>query len=221
MQTDTYTPGYSTPMVNFLAQRTAETHAAFFLPHLKPGLRVLDAGCGPGSITLGLGARWLRVRSSASTSRIRNSQPHAKKRAAKHSTWNSARPASTSFHSRTNPLTPSFPTRCSSTSAIPLPDCRIPQGNQAERRDRLARRRPGRPPDRRRFRRPCEGILGIHGGAAGRLEGFERRPETRPAVAKGWLHRRAHDSLLRGPQRSFCEAWPFTGPAVCHSRQLL
>lgn len=54
MQTDTYTPGYSAPMVNFLAQRTAETHAAFFLPHLKPGLRVLDAGCGPGSITLGL-----------------------------------------------------------------------------------------------------------------------------------------------------------------------
>jgi SAM-dependent methyltransferase len=27
---------------------------AFFLPHLERGLRVLDCGCGPGSITLGL-----------------------------------------------------------------------------------------------------------------------------------------------------------------------
>lgn len=54
MQTDHYTPGYSTPMLNFMAQRTAEEQARFFLPYLKPGDRVLDAGCGPGSITLGL-----------------------------------------------------------------------------------------------------------------------------------------------------------------------
>jgi SAM-dependent methyltransferase len=27
---------------------------AFFLPHLRTGMRVLDVGCGPGSITLGL-----------------------------------------------------------------------------------------------------------------------------------------------------------------------
>lgn len=54
MRTDAYTPGYSAPMVQFMAQRNAETHAGFFLPHLKPGSRVLDAGCGPGTITLGL-----------------------------------------------------------------------------------------------------------------------------------------------------------------------
>jgi ubiquinone/menaquinone biosynthesis C-methylase UbiE len=36
------------------ARRTAEKHAHFLLPHLKPGMRLLDAGCGPGSITLGL-----------------------------------------------------------------------------------------------------------------------------------------------------------------------
>ena len=54
MHTDNYTPGYSEPMVNFMAQRAAETHAAFFLPELQPGWRLLDAGCGPGSITLGL-----------------------------------------------------------------------------------------------------------------------------------------------------------------------
>jgi ubiquinone/menaquinone biosynthesis C-methylase UbiE len=54
MRTDEYTPGYSSAMVSFMAQRTAEVHADFFLPHLKAGNRVLDAGCGPGTITLGL-----------------------------------------------------------------------------------------------------------------------------------------------------------------------
>jgi ubiquinone/menaquinone biosynthesis C-methylase UbiE len=57
MRTDEYTPGYSAPMVQFMAQRTAETHASFFLPYLKPGWCVLDAGCGPGTITLGLAQR--------------------------------------------------------------------------------------------------------------------------------------------------------------------
>jgi 2-polyprenyl-3-methyl-5-hydroxy-6-metoxy-1,4-benzoquinol methylase len=37
-----------------LVLRTASQEAAFFLPFLRPGMRVLDLGCGPGSITLGL-----------------------------------------------------------------------------------------------------------------------------------------------------------------------
>jgi SAM-dependent methyltransferase len=37
-----------------LARRTAAAQAAFFLPYLRPGMRVLDVGCGPGTITLGL-----------------------------------------------------------------------------------------------------------------------------------------------------------------------
>lgn len=53
MQTDHYTPGYSTPMLNLMSQRTAEEHARFFLPHLKPGYRVLDAGCGPWKYHVG------------------------------------------------------------------------------------------------------------------------------------------------------------------------
>jgi len=54
MQTVTYAPGYSAPILSFMEQRTADTHAGFFLSRLLPGWRVLDAGCGPGSITLGL-----------------------------------------------------------------------------------------------------------------------------------------------------------------------
>ncbi len=38
------------------AKRTASQEAAFMLPHLRAGMHVLDAGCGPGSITLGLAA---------------------------------------------------------------------------------------------------------------------------------------------------------------------
>lgn len=38
------------------AGRTAESHAAFLLPHLRPGMTLLDLGCGPGSITVGLAA---------------------------------------------------------------------------------------------------------------------------------------------------------------------
>lgn len=36
-----------------MARRTAVKEGAFFLRHLRPGMRVLDVGCGPGSITLG------------------------------------------------------------------------------------------------------------------------------------------------------------------------
>ena len=38
----------------WFARRTASREAAFFLPHLHPGMQILDVGCGPGSITLGL-----------------------------------------------------------------------------------------------------------------------------------------------------------------------
>jgi ubiquinone/menaquinone biosynthesis C-methylase UbiE len=38
------------------AGRTAGSHAAFFLPYLRPGMALVDLGCGPGSITVGLAA---------------------------------------------------------------------------------------------------------------------------------------------------------------------
>lgn len=50
---ETYTMGYDPVAVSIMASRTAQSHAAFFLPHVAPGHRVLDIGCGPGTITAG------------------------------------------------------------------------------------------------------------------------------------------------------------------------
>ena len=52
--TSSYTMGYSEEFRQLLNRRSAETHAARLLPHLKSGLRALDFGCGPGTITVGL-----------------------------------------------------------------------------------------------------------------------------------------------------------------------
>ena len=48
---ETYTPGYTQNASDFMAQRSAPTHAAFLLPYLCDTLRILDCGCGPGSIS--------------------------------------------------------------------------------------------------------------------------------------------------------------------------
>jgi SAM-dependent methyltransferase len=40
-----------------MARRTLASHGVFFAPHLLPGLSLLDCGCGPGSITVGIAAR--------------------------------------------------------------------------------------------------------------------------------------------------------------------
>jgi hypothetical protein len=50
MESGTYTPGYSTPVLTFMWCRTQETSAGVFLARLHG----LDAGCGPGTITLDL-----------------------------------------------------------------------------------------------------------------------------------------------------------------------
>ena len=49
-----YTMGYSEEFRQLLNRRSIHTHAGYLLPHLRPGLRVLDFGCGPGTISVGL-----------------------------------------------------------------------------------------------------------------------------------------------------------------------
>ena len=49
-----YTMGYGEEFLQLLERRSAQTNAAGLLPHLKPGQRLLDFGCGPGTISMGL-----------------------------------------------------------------------------------------------------------------------------------------------------------------------
>lgn len=52
-----YTHGHHSSVVNQHRRRTVEEAAAFLLPHIKPTMSILDIGCGPGSITIGLAQR--------------------------------------------------------------------------------------------------------------------------------------------------------------------
>src|SRR4051812_18964995 len=54
---ETYTHGHAPATLRQHGRRTAEEAAAFLLPDLRPGMRLLDVGCGPGSITRGLAER--------------------------------------------------------------------------------------------------------------------------------------------------------------------
>jgi len=49
-----YLGGYSSLIVESLAKRTASVEAGFFLPHLRSGMKLLDCGCGPGTMTVNL-----------------------------------------------------------------------------------------------------------------------------------------------------------------------
>jgi ubiquinone/menaquinone biosynthesis C-methylase UbiE len=51
---DQYACGYAPSTVAALARRRAAQQAAFFLPHLRRGMRILDCGCGPGAMTVEL-----------------------------------------------------------------------------------------------------------------------------------------------------------------------
>jgi SAM-dependent methyltransferase len=59
---DVYTHGHHESVLRSHLWRTAENSAAYLLPHLKPNLRILDVGCGPGTITAGLADRVPRGR---------------------------------------------------------------------------------------------------------------------------------------------------------------
>lgn len=54
---DTYTHGHHDSVLRSHTWRTAENSAAYLLGSLAPGQRLLDIGCGPGTITLDLAER--------------------------------------------------------------------------------------------------------------------------------------------------------------------
>ena len=57
MSTEVYTHGHHESVLRSHTWRTAENSAAYLLPELRPGLALLDVGCGPGTITIDLAQR--------------------------------------------------------------------------------------------------------------------------------------------------------------------
>jgi SAM-dependent methyltransferase len=49
-----YTHGHHDSVLRSHRWRTAENSAGYLLPYLEPGMRLLDVGCGPGTITADL-----------------------------------------------------------------------------------------------------------------------------------------------------------------------
>ena len=54
---ETYTHGHAESVLRSHRWRTVENSAAYLLPRLRPGLDLLDVGCGPGTITIDLAER--------------------------------------------------------------------------------------------------------------------------------------------------------------------
>ncbi|EMD36434.1 hypothetical protein CERSUDRAFT_84587 [Gelatoporia subvermispora B] len=52
-----YVHDHSEAVLNSHRQRTAESSAAYLLPYIRHDMRILDIGCGPGTITIGLAQR--------------------------------------------------------------------------------------------------------------------------------------------------------------------
>ena len=99
-----------------MAQRSAGQYLAFLLPHLQPGMRLLDCGCGVGSITVDLAQHvapgaviGIDLR-QADLDRARLSPPNALS-----PTSSFTARAFTRCTFPTRALTPWSPTRCCST----------------------------------------------------------------------------------------------------------
>ncbi|KAF8909275.1 S-adenosyl-L-methionine-dependent methyltransferase [Gymnopilus junonius] len=52
-QPTNYTQGYSRSTLSSHASRTVASDASFLVPYIKPTDKILDVGCGPGTITVG------------------------------------------------------------------------------------------------------------------------------------------------------------------------
>ncbi len=57
MTQEVYTHGHHESVLRSHTSRTAENSAQYLLPSLRPGMQLLDVGCGPGTVTVDLARR--------------------------------------------------------------------------------------------------------------------------------------------------------------------
>ena len=118
---ETYTHGHHDSVLRSHRWRTAANSAAYLLPHLTSGQRLLDIGCGPGTITLDL-ARLVAPGQTVGLDREVTPLVAARAAAIEQGVHNAASPSatSTSWTSRTTASTSCTRIRCCSTSPIRL-----------------------------------------------------------------------------------------------------
>ncbi len=123
-ETAVYTHGHHESVLRSHTWRTARNSAAYLLGALKPHMRILDIGCGPGTITADLAAL---VPDGHVTGLDREPGILERARAVADERGLTNADFVTGTCTRwTSPTTPSAwctPTRCSSTWATPWPRC--------------------------------------------------------------------------------------------------
>ena len=112
-----YTQGHHESVLRGHHRRTAEDSAAYLLPYLRPGLSVLDIGCGPGTITGDLAAL-VAPGPVTAVDQFGEVLDVARAEVQRRNLSNirSPPPTSTDSTSPTTPSTSSTPIRCCSTS---------------------------------------------------------------------------------------------------------
>ena len=117
---DTYTHGHDESVLRSHVWRTVENSAAYAAPYFRPGVDVLDVGCGPGTITSDIAGR-------VAPGPRRRHRPQRRGHRCGAWAWPTAstacgsRPAtSTPSTTPTTASTSCTPTRCCSTSRIPI-----------------------------------------------------------------------------------------------------